>query len=172
MSERSDDASAARAIRDGLDRLADALRGLADAGEVEQTVRFGDEDEGFGGVMHVHARTGLGADPAPRARRPAGAASAAGGDSAPAAAAQPPTDARRPAVQVEDEADRVRIVAEMPGVAPADVQWTVDGRALALDAACDRGRYWRAVELPRPVDADAGTVTAEHGVVELTFPAE
>jgi HSP20 family molecular chaperone IbpA len=134
-------------LLDGLERLADALGALADQdGSVERSVHVG--AGGTEAVVGARVRTNI-----------AGEARASG----------PGEEARRPAVDVDVGDERVRVVAEMPGVGPDALEWTLDDRTLTLTAQTERRRYRRAVRLPRPVAPASAVVTVQNGLVELSF---
>lgn len=137
---------------------------LQSAGEegasVERVLQFGSSDDGTAGVMGVRVETGLG--------------DATGTVRETVASAQPETEdeasaVRRPAVDVYEEDQRVRVVAEMPGVGEEDLDVTVEENALVLSAGTDRRRYWRAVSLPGPVVPGEHTIRVQNGLVELIF---
>jgi len=77
---------------------------------------------------------------------------------------------REPLVDVFEEPDRTIIVAEMPGVAAADVKLSVDGDLLILEARRADRRYQKEIQLPGPVDLPKATVHANNGVIEISLP--
>ncbi|MCP5360367.1 MAG: Hsp20/alpha crystallin family protein [Steroidobacteraceae bacterium] len=93
-----------------------------------------------------------------------------------------------PNVDVQEEADRYVIRADLPGVQPADIQITADQGVLTLraerrvenregNAANGRyerfaGTFTRRFTLPQDANAEAIGARSEHGVLELTIPKQ
>lgn len=89
-------------------------------------------------------------------------------------------------VNVWAEADRVTVTAELPGVAPEDVEVSVVGRRLTIRGERGAGtpgegvryhrrertggRFGRAVTLPFPVEGDQVAATLKDGVLTVTLP--
>lgn len=164
MSDDSDRSRGSRSLFDGLHDLADALHSVAEeARSFEHTVSLGDA----GSVMRVEVRTDIGGASHTTEQTTTTARSAAE-----EAQEQEGRPVRRPVVDVEEDDDQVRVVAEMPGVTEDVLDWAVDGRALSLEAPTERVRYARVVELPGLLDDEQATVTVEAGIVILTFPRE
>lgn len=95
----------------------------------------------------------------------------------PEAGAPAPSDAVRhwrvPALDVAEKDGDLRVLVDLPGVAPEGLALeVVDGRltleARRLDAA-DHG-YRRTLALPRTVDTDRIDAALAHGVLTLTLP--
>lgn len=149
-------------VLSGVRQIVDALHSVVeDDDSVDRTVQFGTTGDEVEAVMGVRVKTGIGG--ATVSVREA------------VESVQPDEEeadeVRRPVVDVFDEETRVRILAEMPGIGPDDVELTVKGDKLVLSAETDQRAYWRAVSLPRPVDTDGGFVEVEAGLVEIVFPA-
>lgn len=71
-----------------------------------------------------------------------------------------------PPVDVLDEGDHLRVVAELPGIQEHDIKAEAKGTALTISAERgDRG-YSERVELPAPVTGEL-TMSYKHGVLEL-----
>jgi HSP20 family protein len=75
-------------------------------------------------------------------------------------------ETREPVVDVFEEGDVIRVVAELPGVQEADVKFTLTGDILTISTACDR-RYHAEVLLPAPVQPEGIESTYNNGVLEL-----
>jgi len=91
-----------------------------------------------------------------------------------------------PAVDVLEEADSIRIMAELPGVKPEDVKISVENNVLSItgqkqQVAEERtervhryervyGAFERTFTLPATVDAANIKATFEHGVLTVTLP--
>lgn len=93
---------------------------------------------------------------------------------------------RTPPVDVYEHADRYVLRADLPGVAPADIEITAHEGVLTLRAvrgaepapadaqAVGRlerhaGAFLRRFTLPEDADADAISARSSHGVLELTI---
>jgi len=91
-----------------------------------------------------------------------------------------------PAVDVFEDADAIRIVAEVPGVSPDDVKISHENNVLTIHgtkqdtAAKDAervhryertyGAFERTFTLPATVDANGIKANYEHGVLTVTLP--
>lgn len=91
-----------------------------------------------------------------------------------------------PALDVEEDDDAFRLHVELPGVAPEDVELTLEDDVLTIAGQRDfydereaddfkrierrYGRFRRAVRLPARVDPDAIQARAEGGMLEVTVP--
>lgn len=155
-------------LLNNIGRLVEKLGTMAEeGGEFKRTVRFGDEDgDGPSGVFGLHLRTGVGESGTPGVRvEPFGNVREDDGG------AIVVEETREPVVDVYDEDDHVRIVAEMPGVTAEDVVLDIDGDVCVLAATTDRHRYRKDLLLPRPMDGDSVSVRAANGIVDVTLPA-
>jgi HSP20 family protein len=91
-----------------------------------------------------------------------------------------------PATEVLEDATGIRIVAEVPGVAPADVKISLENNVLTIRGAKAQvaeertekvhryertfGGFARSFSLPTTVDANGITARYEHGVLTVTLP--
>jgi HSP20 family protein len=91
-----------------------------------------------------------------------------------------------PAVDVLEQHDAIRIMAELPGVNPADVKITVADNVLTIQGTKQQvaeertervhryersyGSFARTFSLPTTVDANGIKATYEHGVLTVTLP--
>ncbi len=96
------------------------------------------------------------------------------------------TAAWLPAVDVFENKDAVKIVAELPGVQPSDVKIALENNTLSLtgekqqvaEENADRvhryertyGTFERTFTLPSTVDADRIEALFEHGVLTISIP--
>jgi len=82
--------------------------------------------------------------------------------------------AREPIVDIFDEGEVIRIVADMPGADPATLRLRNAGNRLAITATGPARRYERIVTLPAPVHCDdsAGVPTFNNGIMEALLPVE
>lgn len=91
-----------------------------------------------------------------------------------------------PAVDIFEEPEHLRIVAEIPGVKPQDVKITVEDNVLTIKGTKDQvaeekaekvhryertyGVFERTFTLPGTVNAEAIKATYEHGLLTLLLP--
>jgi HSP20 family protein len=85
-----------------------------------------------------------------------------------------PTDAETADVHfdVYEEADRLRVVADVPGIEKSDIDLKCDGEVLTLDAAGAQREYHERVSLPRRVDEHSANATFNNGILEVTFAVD
>jgi HSP20 family protein len=76
-------------------------------------------------------------------------------------------EVREPVVDIFEETDHVLVVAEMPGVSPADVKITVEDDVLTIAAARGDKKYRKEVLLPASCVREKMQVTCNNGVVEI-----
>ncbi len=93
-----------------------------------------------------------------------------------------------PPVDVLEEKDEIRIMAELPGVRPEDVEISLEGNVLAIHGTKQQvaeehtervhryerayGAFERTFTLPATVDANAIKAKYENGVLTVTLPKE
>lgn len=91
-----------------------------------------------------------------------------------------------PAVDIFEEPDILRIVAEIPGVKPEDVKISVEGNVLTIQGKKEQvaeekaekvhryertyGEFERSFTLPATVNAEAIKAAYGHGLLTLTLP--
>lgn len=91
-----------------------------------------------------------------------------------------------PPVDIFEQKDQIRIMAEVPGVRPEDVKISLEGNVLtirgekqqAAEEQTDRvhryertyGEFERTFSLPATVEANRITASYEHGILTVTLP--
>lgn len=91
-----------------------------------------------------------------------------------------------PAVDIFEDADAIRIVAEVPGVSPEDVKISHEDNVLTIQGTKQQatpeptervhrdertyGAFARTFTLPTTVDATGIKATYQHGVLTVTLP--
>ena len=78
------------------------------------------------------------------------------------------TNRREPLVDVLDEVDRIRVVAEIPGVEKEQIQLEIVDNVLQITVEGKR-KYYKEVELSTRVDAESVRATYKNGVLEVTL---
>jgi HSP20 family protein len=76
---------------------------------------------------------------------------------------------REPLVDVFDEADRVTIIAEIPGVEEKNIKIEVKDDILELEAEDSDKKYYKEVLLPSKVKKESLCSTYKNGVLEITL---
>lgn len=71
-----------------------------------------------------------------------------------------------PPVDVFDEGDHLRVVAELPGVEEHDIKAEARGTVLTISAERGDRNYSERMELPAPVSGEL-TISYKHGVLEI-----
>ncbi|MEM2066082.1 MAG: Hsp20/alpha crystallin family protein, partial [Candidatus Caldarchaeum sp.] len=77
---------------------------------------------------------------------------------------------REPLVDVYDEDQNVKVVAEIPGVRKEDIDLTVDEKMLTIKVDTEQRKYYKEVELPVEVSTTGVKATYNNGVLEVTLP--
>jgi len=72
-------------------------------------------------------------------------------------------------VDVYDEDDAIRLVADLPGVEKDAIDLKCDGEMLTISAASNRREYDERVRLPARVDEHSAQASFRNGVLEVTF---
>ena len=72
-------------------------------------------------------------------------------------------------IDVYEEDDLVRLVADLPGIDKDELGLQCDGKTLTISAASDRREYDERVRLPVGVDEHSAEATFNNGVLNVTF---
>ena len=72
-------------------------------------------------------------------------------------------------LDIYDDDDEVRVVADMPGVEKDGIDLKCDGETLTIDAASGTTEYREQVRLPARVDEHTASATYNNGILEVTF---
>ena len=78
-------------------------------------------------------------------------------------------DQREPLVDVIEEDDQIRVVAELPGVDKEDIHLILDERALTIRVENQERRYYKELELPYEIDRASSRSSYRNGVLETTL---
>ena len=76
-------------------------------------------------------------------------------------------ETREPITDVFDEKDQVRVIAELPGADPKDIQTKIEGDILILEAKGDKNKYFKEILLPSLVEEKIQETSFKNGVLEL-----
>ena len=75
-----------------------------------------------------------------------------------------------PIVDIFDEKESIRVIAELPGVEEEEIHLEIKGDILNLTAEGRERKYSKEVLLPCAVDADSVTSSYKNGVLEIRLP--
>lgn len=79
------------------------------------------------------------------------------------------TETREPLVDVFEEDDTVKIVAEVPGVEKEDINLNATEDMLIISVKTPQRKYYKEVELPAKVDPNSARASYKNGVLEVTL---
>ncbi|MFW6003961.1 MAG: Hsp20/alpha crystallin family protein [Halanaeroarchaeum sp.] len=80
-----------------------------------------------------------------------------------------PSGGRDIHLDIYEENETVRVVADIPGVDKEAIDLKCDGEELTIDAAGPEREYAERVRLPVTVDEHSASATYNNGVLEVTF---
>ena len=80
-----------------------------------------------------------------------------------------PRDTREPLVDVINEAELVRVLAELPGVEKSDIKTTIAEDSLMIKVESETRKYYKEIQLPANVDPDSSKASYNNGVLEITL---
>jgi HSP20 family protein len=148
-------------IFDGIQKLLDAAAKLKDAEQHSQTGEF--SIPGLGekgkGIFGFSIRTMAGGDSHGVKVQPFG-------NMHKTKDGMTVEEDREPVVDVLEEADRFRVIAELPGVSESNITYELVGDVLTITAKGDR-RYHAEVLLPGPAVMEGIQSSYNNGVLEL-----
>ena len=78
-------------------------------------------------------------------------------------------DSREPLVDVIDEPDRIKVIAELPGVDKEEINLTATEHSLTIDVNNPDRKYHKELEFPVDVDESTATSTYRNGVLETVI---
>lgn len=80
-----------------------------------------------------------------------------------------PMDTREPLVDVINESQQIRVVAELPGVEKPDIKTSISEDALTVKVDSAARKYYKEVQLPAGVDPDSSKASYNNGVLEIVL---
>jgi len=78
-------------------------------------------------------------------------------------------DQREPLVDVIEEDEEIRVIAELPGVDKSDIRLSVTESSLTIDVDAPERRYFKELELPADIDDTTVKSTLRNGILETTM---
>jgi len=79
------------------------------------------------------------------------------------------SEAREPLVDVYEEEDVIKVVAEVPGVDKNDINLNASERKLIISVDTPQRKYYKEVDLPAEVDPQSAKATYKNGVLEVVL---
>ena len=79
------------------------------------------------------------------------------------------SDQREPVVDIIKDVDKLKIIAELPGVSKADVRITANESSLTIESISAERKYNKKIELPEPIEPSSGKSTYKNGILEVVF---
>lgn len=76
-------------------------------------------------------------------------------------------EVREPLVDVFEEANRILVISEMPGVTKDDVSVSIDDDVMSIKAERKEKKYRKEVLLPKPVSRDLISISCNNGIVQI-----
>jgi HSP20 family protein len=81
-----------------------------------------------------------------------------------------PVAGMQPAIDVTEDQQGVRIVAEIPGYKPESVKVAIENRVLTMSGEKANGSFTRSFTVPSTIDTDRIEASVEHGLLTVTLP--
>ena len=78
-------------------------------------------------------------------------------------------DEIEPLVDVFDEENEVKVVAEIPGVEKEDINIDASPMEVTLKVDTQKKKYFKEIQLPAEVKTDEHKATYKNGILEITF---
>lgn len=79
------------------------------------------------------------------------------------------SDQREPVVDIIKDVDKLKIIAELPGVTKGDLRITANETSLTVESLSGERRYNKKIELPNEIEPSSGKSSYKNGILEVTF---
>lgn len=76
---------------------------------------------------------------------------------------------REPLVDIIEEDDKVRVIAELPGIEKKDIKLLATERTLTINVDTPDRKYFKKLDLPVEVDESTANSTYRNGILETIF---
>ncbi len=77
---------------------------------------------------------------------------------------------REPLVDMIEENNQIKVVAEVPGVKKEDIELVVRDTKLIIKVDTETRKYYKELELPEEVEMEKAKATYNNGVLEVILP--
>ncbi|MGB9725829.1 MAG: archaeal heat shock protein Hsp20 [Fervidicoccaceae archaeon] len=82
------------------------------------------------------------------------------------------SEEREPLVDIFESGNMLTVVAELPGVEKDKIDVKVQNNKLIIKASNGERKYYKEIELPKPVKKDTAKAQYKNGVLEVKFELE
>jgi len=72
-------------------------------------------------------------------------------------------------VDIIKDVDKLKIIAELPGVTKSDLRITANETSLTVESLSGERRYNKKIELPNEIEPSSGKSSYKNGILEVTF---
>jgi HSP20 family protein len=79
------------------------------------------------------------------------------------------SDQREPVVDIIKDVDKLKIIAELPGVTKSDLRITANETSLTIESLSAERRYNKKIELPNEIEPSSGKSSYKNGILEVSF---
>jgi len=76
---------------------------------------------------------------------------------------------REPLIDIMEEKDVIKIIAELPGVEKSDINLNCTEKSLTISVYTAKRKYYKELELPTEVDPKISKASYKNGVLEITL---
>ena len=79
------------------------------------------------------------------------------------------SDQREPVVDIIKDVDKLKIIAELPGVTKSDLRITANETSLTVESLSGERRYNKKIDLPNEIEPSSGKSSYKNGILEVSF---
>jgi HSP20 family protein len=79
------------------------------------------------------------------------------------------SDQREPVVDIIKDVDKLKIIAELPGVTKSDLRITANETSLTIESLSGERRYNKKIDLPNEIEHSSGKSSYKNGILEVSF---
>jgi HSP20 family protein len=79
------------------------------------------------------------------------------------------SEQREPVVDIIKDVDKLKVIAELPGVSKGDLRITANETSLTIESVSGERKYNKKIELPDKIAPSSGKSTYKNGILEATF---
>jgi HSP20 family protein len=78
-------------------------------------------------------------------------------------------DRREPLVDIIDEGENIKVLAELPGVEKKDIQLYATSDKMTINVDNQQRKYYKELEFPEEVEEKSARSVFKNGILETTF---
>ncbi|HEX2305637.1 MAG TPA: archaeal heat shock protein Hsp20 [Nitrososphaeraceae archaeon] len=79
------------------------------------------------------------------------------------------SDQREPMVDIIKDVEKLKVIAEVPGVSKGDLRITANENTLTIESVSGERKYNKKIELPDEIEPSSGKSTYKNGILEVAF---